>query len=372
MTAARTARSSGEGSMWGLSLVISLVLNTLVFLAIALIAPPEVKPSPKATSATPATTAIIELVMPSVIEPVAAAQEKPREPAPEPPPAAEEPTPAVVAIPAPPSLSSGLTFQQTSEEQASSEAPVKAMFIGEHNTRATSDRAPDPGAAPLPSQQGTPAKEREETLAQTPPAPTPPSPPKQPAVTVEQLPPGPAVTVEPAVTIEQDPPMEGPHPLAVPVPRPPVEPAPAPEPPKPAAAEPTPPAPQPAQQNPSAGKTRINGSISRTGTSAVDVVDSPRGRYQAVVNRLVGEEFMRNCERYQKLITPGFMTVRFMISQDGKLGKDVTVVEEVDCTIQQKGFTIQSIRSAKFPPLPPELKKTLGREPFDLTIRFDY
>lgn len=355
-----------------LSLVASLVLNALVFLAIAMVPPPtRGEASVKVQAQEP--EAIIELVMPQVAEPVAAVRETNPEPAPAPDQAGEsDPTPATrpAAIPI-----LKPSFSQTSDEQTSSEAPVQAMFIGERNTRATSDRAPAPdSSAPLPSQQGVPADHVETLDRQKAPEPdvAPAAPVKPSGVTIEQLPAGPAVAVEPAVTVESGPLMQGPDPIVVPAPQPPREPVHAVEPPKPAEPEQTPPprpAPQPA---PSAGKTQISGSISRDGKSAVDVVDTPLGRYQAGVNRLVGDEFMRNCERYQNLITPGFMTVHFVIGQDGKLGKDLAVTEEVDCTIQQKGFTLQAIRSAKFPPLPPELRKKLGREPLDLTITFNF
>jgi len=365
--------------LWILSLVVSLVLNALVFLAIAVVSPPQAGGS-TATVVPQEQVAMIELVMPQVTEPVAAVREQPREAAAEPEP---EPVPATDPVPAAPVAAVPVlkpSFSQTSEEQTSSEAPVKAMFIGERNTRATSDQTPDPTAAPLPSQQGIAANNRVETLdRQSPAEPKPadpaPAPAGPPAVTVESLPPGPAVTVEPAVTIESEPSMEGPNPVAVPVPRPRPTPVPAPEPPpvvEPPQPQSQPPRPAPQTPAPSAGKTQISGSISRDGKSAVDVVDTPLGRYQAVVNKLVGEEFMRNCERYQNLITPGFMTVHFVIGQDGKLGKDLAVTEEVDCTIQQKGFTLQAIRGAKFPPLPPELRKKLGRDPLELTITFNF
>ncbi|MFD0892010.1 hypothetical protein ACFQ5Q_00100 [Luteolibacter ambystomatis] len=376
MTAARSARSSGEGSLWMLSLVASLVLNALVFLAIAMIPPPE-RSAASTTGSSQEQVAVIELVMPQVMaEPVAAVSE----PTPEPPPVTDK---AVEPAPAPVEPAAAIpvlkpTFSQTTGEQTSTEAPVKAMFIGERNTRATSDQPPTPDqASPLPSQNGMPADHVETLDRQKPPDPqpdaTPPAPSKpHDGVTIEQLPPGPPVTVEPAVTVEPGPLMQGPDPIAVPKPQPPPEPVPAPEPRKSAEPEQTPPSKPASQSEPSAGKTRISGSISRDGKSAVDVVDTPLGRYQATVNRLVGDEFMRNCERYQNLITSGFMTVHFVIGQDGKLGKELTVTEEVDCTIQQKGFTLQAIRSAKFPPLPPELRKKLGREPLDLTITFNF
>jgi hypothetical protein len=116
-------------------------------------------------------------------------------------------------------------------------------------------------------------------------------------------------------------------------------------------------------------KTRLRGSISRRGTSSVDVENSATGRYQAVLNRAVEREWQRNCVRYRDFITPGFLTVRFMVQADGGV-RSVQFVEVVEAGEIQKGFTLNSIRGAPIPPMPAKLKRDLKGEPLELIYNF--
>ena len=95
-------------------------------------------------------------------------------------------------------------------------------------------------------------------------------------------------------------------------------------------------------------KTAIVGSISRTGRSALDVEDSPLGRYQAAISRAVEQEWQRNCVRHRDFITPGFLTVRFFVETSGKV-RSVQFVGDMETGEVQKGFTLNSIRDADIP-----------------------
>ncbi len=116
-------------------------------------------------------------------------------------------------------------------------------------------------------------------------------------------------------------------------------------------------------------KTAIVGSISRTGRSALDVVDSPLGRYQAVISRAVEQEWQRNCVRHRDFITPGFLTVRFFVETSGKV-RTVQFVGSMETGEVQKGFTLNSIRDADIPPMPAAVKKEFEKEPLELIFNF--
>jgi hypothetical protein len=116
-------------------------------------------------------------------------------------------------------------------------------------------------------------------------------------------------------------------------------------------------------------KTKMQGSISRKGKAALDVADTPLGRYQAQLSRAVELEWQRNCVRYRDLITPGFITVRFIINSKGKV-TTLSFVEVVEVGEVQKGFTVNSIRNAGIPPMPAELARELKGEPLELTFNF--
>jgi hypothetical protein len=116
-------------------------------------------------------------------------------------------------------------------------------------------------------------------------------------------------------------------------------------------------------------KTAIVGSISRTGRSALDVADSPLGRYQAVISRAVEQEWQRNCVRHRDFITPGYLTVRFFVETNGRV-RSVQFVGDMTTGEVQKGFTLNSIRDADIPAMPAAVRKDFVKEPLELIFNF--
>ena len=116
-------------------------------------------------------------------------------------------------------------------------------------------------------------------------------------------------------------------------------------------------------------KTKLSGSISRKGKSALNVANTAMGRYQAALSRAIEAEWNMNCTKYRDFITPGILTLRFVIDENGKV-RSVNVVEMVDAGEVQKGFTLNAIRQAKIPSIPNDLKKELDGEPIELLYNF--
>lgn len=269
-------------------------------------------------------------------------------------------------------------FARTSDDQAAP-VPEKSAFIGERNTRATSDRPANPAAPLLPSQSGiapkddadietTESRYQEGKTASPPvgkpaaesPTPASPSTPSSPPPPREKLLDGPN-PVDVAVPKEAAPNREALAPQQTPV-----------------AAQPSPskvtepPAAKPSPAPEAKGfqrKTAMVGSISRTGRSALDVADSPLGRYQAVISRAVEQEWQRNCVRHRDFITPGFLTVRFFVESNGHV-RTVQFVGEMETGEVQKGFTLNAIRDAEIPAMPAALKKEFAKEPLELIFNF--
>jgi hypothetical protein len=281
--------------------------------------------------------------------------------------------------------STGKRFVRTSADQ-SAPTPENPTWLGERNTRATSERTPDPGAPALPSQAGIAPKspmEIETTQSDYRDGPLG-SGPQSPAVPETSNPANansvsPPPTPESLARAEADPatatvpprekPFEGPQPEDLPVARK-----------DPASKDATPPAPAKAKTSKPGAlrdpafsglqrKTAVAGSITRTGRSALDVEDSPLGRYQATLSRAVEQEWQRNCVRHRDFITPGFLTVRFFVEPGGKV-RSVQFVGDMETGEVQKGFTLNSIRDAAIPPMPAALQKQYDKEPLELIFRF--
>lgn len=378
MSMERSSARRRDGRLWGIALGLSLLLNGLflVLLGLAAVHPVFQTFRPVATAPPPPRENIIT-ILPSAPTPPAPAVEATKEPR--------------------------TRMARTSADQEA-DRPEKPSFIGERNTRATSDRSPDASQPPMPSQAGIDPKnpdhfettESDYQDGKLTDAPSRPSPPAQPAAATPR--PDPTAAAESRAgestpTPGQDsmasssPPRprlaEGPNPVEIPVPRetpqtaPPKETPPqrpregdknsaakASDAPKPKAA----PAPDPAFRG-YQRKTAIQGSITRNGRSALDVADSPLGRYQAQISRAVELEWRRNCVRHRDFITPGFLTVRFFVEASGRV-RTVQFVGEMETGEVQKGFTLNSIRDAAIPPMPPALKKDYEKEPLELIFNF--
>ena len=361
MTSSAPITRQGDGRLWATALMLSLVVN-LAILALAgftILKTQVFRKSSAVSAATPqlpsdTTVKILLEMVGTNSSPTAAAPAKP-------------------------------SFVRTSEDQTAA-APEKSPFIGERNTQATSDRSPDLTAPPLPSQSGidrddletTNSHYQDGTLGTDQPAtpqdtmPAPPSPTlPEPAIAVDSSA-GETPETPGSDTTQSSPPptdrlLDGASPVDVSVPKDPAEKT---------ALKPTPPpaaaAAKPAAETGFKGyqrKAAIVGSISRTGRSALDVVDSPLGRYQAVISRAVEQEWQRNCVRHRDFITPGFLTVRFFVEPTGKV-RTVQFVGTMETGEVQKGFTLSAIRDAKIPAMPAAVKKDFDKEPLELIFNF--
>ena len=294
-------------------------------------------------------------------------------------------------------------FARTSPDQTAP-PPETAPFVGERNTQATSDRSPVAAAPELPSQAGIDPKnpqdlettestyqdgklESDQLATPLAPTPSPPMPPVPEPVVAENNNSNPKTETPGNDEIRATPPpperlLSGPSPVDVPVPKAPEdskEPKPTAEkrPPEGTSEQNDTPPTKPASAKPSnepgfrgnQRKTAIVGSISRTGRSALNVADSPLGRYQAQISRAVEQEWQRNCVRHRDFITPGFLTVRFFVEPNGKV-RTVRFVGEMETGEVQKGFTLNAIRDADIPPMPAALKKEFDKEPLELIFNF--
>jgi hypothetical protein len=366
-----------EGRLWLLSFVLAVVLVLAAFFVVGLL------------------SLLSHISHPTTSRPIA-------------------PKDQIVIVMAPPKLAAAVPtkepetpkqqprFTRTSADQASA-PPEKADFIGNRDTTATSDALPVLGAPDMPSQAGRDLPKRsiettesraqlgkldDDSLAKAKSQPTPPTPPapvmdptlaqRDPSPTT----PPPAELATPQKNSPASPPLlNGDQVVERPkMPEEAIKPTLAEKQPTPAEEKPEPqaaalPKPKPQQDPNEPGfrgnqqKTKLSGSISRKGRSALNVANTAMGRYQAAISRAVEHEWHGNCTKYRDFITPGILTVRFVIGSDGAV-RSVSVVEMVDAGEVQKGFTLGAIRQAKIPPLPADLKAELDGDPIELIYNF--
>lgn len=402
---AATSPFESQARLWLVAFAVSALVNLVGLSAVAfwVVAKIALHTPPQETVAT---TESVATIVPEMIVPAPGAA-----PAPEPAPAAPPPPPP--------------SYARTSPDQEEI-APERREYIGERNTRATSDATPMAESPDQISQKGRePIDEHEvettqsnyqdgdlahdrikrdmKTDVEPPPAPTPPPTP-DPAVATASQP----AEAQMAPKLDgtdpkaEDPPAEETKERlaegAVPVERRVKEAKPedqtkpgSPErksegqeaPPnsqqqqqqQAVAQQPKPPA---AASSPNAPgfrgnqhKTKLVGDITRSGRSALNVEDSILGRYHAAVSRAVEKEWQLNCVRNRDYITPGMLTMSFMLDAKGKV-KEIRVVEDLQVGAIPKGFTLNAINDAEIPAMPADLKKQLNGEPLELLYRFSF
>jgi hypothetical protein len=390
MPAATTIRpSQNDQSLWLLSFVIAILMTFGMMLGIGFMV--------LQTESSSHSPSLIRTALERVVVIVA-------------PPELTTPIPAIEPA-TPPITRPG--FARTSPDQ-SSNPPERADFIGERDTIATSDSLPVAGAPELPSQAGREPRrpgeiETTESRAQqgsldhnklaqneTSLSTAPPTPSRTPATDppAEKTEAGKTMTtdsVQPTAATADEAPktMERKDSATVPgnqlverTSTPQIDP-------KPQAADsssrdmaektvtekaelpkPTPPA---KSDDPgfrgNQTKTKLSGSITRQGRSALNVANTPMGRYHSALSRAVEAEWHKSCTKYRDFITPGILTVRFVIAQDSSV-RTISVVEMIDAGEVQKGFTLNAIRQAKIPPIPADLRAEIEDEPIELTYNF--
>lgn len=118
-------------------------------------------------------------------------------------------------------------------------------------------------------------------------------------------------------------------------------------------------------------KTRVTGSISRSGKSALNVKNSPLGRYQALVSKAVELQWRRNCDQHRDHIVPGVISLRFYVDKAGAVS-GIKFQDVVGANYIERGFTQRAIRQAKLPKMPSDVLKELKGDPLELIYNFSF
>lgn len=116
-------------------------------------------------------------------------------------------------------------------------------------------------------------------------------------------------------------------------------------------------------------KTKVTGSISRRGKSALNVKNSPLGRYQALVSKAVELQWRRNCEQHRDHIVPGVISLRFYVDKNGKVS-GIKFQEVIEANYIERGFTQRAIRQAELPKMSQAVLRELDGEPLELIYNF--
>jgi TonB family protein len=115
-------------------------------------------------------------------------------------------------------------------------------------------------------------------------------------------------------------------------------------------------------------RTRLAGSITNRGISAVNAIGTPLGRYQKAVYDAIGSRWYAYMEQKGDLTSLGTVRITFFIDRNGRVQK-LRVVSN-DSNEAFANVALQAILDAKFLPLPDELVSSLPPEGLDQDINF--
>jgi outer membrane biosynthesis protein TonB len=320
MTTTRVAEREKTRRRTWWALVISLLVHLTVILAVAWIYFLEVEPPPEP----------VEEIEITIVQP---------------PPAPPKPA-----------------FVDTSAPEAE-KPPENAPFESDRDTAAASPDAAT-GAEPLPSQEGReqPVLELENqelALAEvkdTPPAPE--APPAQPAL---PQPPQPEETKQAKREEEKPEKADAEALLAAAQTKPQEKQR---EEPKPPPAQP--PA-KPSFQR-QARPTRLSGSVSNRGRSAVASMATPLGRYRKQITDAIGSSWYHHIGPRMDIFSYGTVSVVFVIDRNGKARRPRVVSNTSNESFEI--VTVESILAADIPPIPPEIVPTLEGGQIEMDYTF--
>jgi outer membrane biosynthesis protein TonB len=115
-------------------------------------------------------------------------------------------------------------------------------------------------------------------------------------------------------------------------------------------------------------KTRLAGSITNRGTSAVNAVGTPLGRYQKVLFDAIGSRWYAYVDEKADLVKLGTTRVSFAVDRSGRV-KNLKVINN-DSNEAFANVCLQSILDAQLPPIPEDVANTLPPDGLETEIAF--
>jgi outer membrane biosynthesis protein TonB len=115
-------------------------------------------------------------------------------------------------------------------------------------------------------------------------------------------------------------------------------------------------------------RTRLAGAITNRGTSAVNAVGTPLGRYQKTLFDSVGSRWYAYIEQKADLVSLGTTRVSFWVDRSGRV-KNLKVLSN-DSNEAFANVCLQSILDAQLPPIPEDVANALPPEGLETEIAF--
>jgi outer membrane biosynthesis protein TonB len=117
-------------------------------------------------------------------------------------------------------------------------------------------------------------------------------------------------------------------------------------------------------------RTRLAGAITNRGTSAVNAIGTPLGRYQKEMFDDIGSHWYAYMDQQMDLVGLGTVRVSFWVDRSGRINDRSIKVLSNDANQAFEGVCLRSIQDAKLRPIPEDVAAKLPPEGLETEISF--
>jgi outer membrane biosynthesis protein TonB len=107
-------------------------------------------------------------------------------------------------------------------------------------------------------------------------------------------------------------------------------------------------------------RTHVSGSITNRGSSSVNALGTPLGRYEKIVRDAIGSRWYAYVDQKRDLITIGTLQLQFYIDRSGRV-KDLKITQNSN-NEAFANICLQSVMEANLPPIPNDVAGALPPE----------
>lgn len=118
-------------------------------------------------------------------------------------------------------------------------------------------------------------------------------------------------------------------------------------------------------------KTRVKGVISAAGSGSLDVRNTALGRYQATIYKRLERKWQIENSRNRSLIAPGNITLYFAVNPDGSV-KNQRQVSMNGASQIQWGMILRALSEIEIPKMPKDVVRELDGDALELIVTFNY
>lgn len=122
---------------------------------------------------------------------------------------------------------------------------------------------------------------------------------------------------------------------------------------------------------PKTKKTRVRGVMSASGKGSLDVKNTPAGRYEAKIYKLLERSWQMENIRNRSLIAPGNISLYFAVDRKGQVSKQQQIAMN-GASDTQFGMILRALSAITIPKMPQDVIDELEGDALELTVTFNY